>query len=397
MRRRDRGPGGDNSRPGSAHCAQVTSSSNHLINHGIENRTISRYETTAVYTHPNAEVDIVLVHGLNGSPEKTWTASNGIFWPLDLLPGSLKGLQANVLVYGYNADVYSGRIDRSASDNFIHHHAQTLVTSLTLFRRGEGTFKNPIVWVCHSLGGILVKRALLYSNDLIVRHHQIYRSLYVSTFGLIFLGTPHTGADVASWGLMLQAMSDVVIPRRFFESESVLLRTLKKDSETLANINNHFLDIYQRFRIHMVHENHKTDIKGTKIIVVDADSASPQLPGVTYYGVEATHSQLCKFASPSAPGFRALSTDIREWIIEAPAVIHGRWKAEEEDANRRMRNEIQEHIFPLVTETDAHREDVPTAALPQYQGRLIAPRGKDTARWRVFLQEDDGVHGFNAD
>jgi hypothetical protein len=266
MRRRDRGPGGDNSRPGSAHCAQVTSSSNHLINHGIENRTISRYETTAVYTHPNAEVDIVLVHGLNGSPEKTWTASNGIFWPLDLLPGSLKGLQANVLVYGYNADVYSGRIDRSASDNFIHHHAQTLVTSLTLFRRGEGTFKNPIVWVCHSLGGILVKRALLYSNDLIVRHHQIYRSLYVSTFGLIFLGTPHTGADVASWGLMLQAMSDVVIPRRFFESESVLLRTLKKDSETLANINNHFLDIYQRFRIHMVHENHKTDIKGTKLV-----------------------------------------------------------------------------------------------------------------------------------
>jgi hypothetical protein len=83
--------------------------------------------------------------------------------------------------------------------------------------------------------------------------------------------------------------------------------------------------------------------------VVDADSASPQLPGVTYYGVEATHSQLCKFASPSAPGFRALSTDIREWIIEAPAVIHGRWKAEEEDANRRMRNEIQEHIFPLVS------------------------------------------------
>jgi hypothetical protein len=219
-----------------------------------------------VYTHPDAEVDIVLVHGLNGAPDKTWAASNGVFWPRDLLPASLRGVPANVLVYGYNADVYSRRSDSSASDNFIHQHAQTLVTSLSLYRLSEGTFKNPIIWVCHSLGGILVKRALLYSNDVRADHHKHYRSIYVSTFGLIFLGTPHTGADAASWGLMLQAMSDAILPRKFFESESVLLKTLKKDNETLASINNHFLDIYQRFRIHMVHENHKTDIKGTKYV-----------------------------------------------------------------------------------------------------------------------------------
>jgi hypothetical protein len=231
---------------------------------GSNNRNIARYETTAVYTHPEAKVDIVLVHGLNGSPSTTWTASNGIFWPLDLLPTSLRGIPANVLVYGYNADVYTRHRDSSASDNFIHQHAQTLVTSLSLYRLSEGTFKNPIIWVCHSLGGILVKRALLYSNDVRAVFHEHYRSIYVSTFGLIFLGTPHTGADAASWGLMLQAMSDAILPRKFFESESILLKTLKRDNETLASINNHFLDIYQRFRIHMVHENHKTDVKGTK-------------------------------------------------------------------------------------------------------------------------------------
>jgi hypothetical protein len=219
-----------------------------------------------VYTHPDAEVDIVLVHGLNGAPDKTWTSADGTFWPTDLLPASLRGAQANVLVYGYNADVYSATSRSSASDNFLHQHAQTLVTSLTLFRRGEGTARNPLVWVCHSLGGLLAKRALLYSADLRGAHHEPYRSIYVSTYALVFLGTPHTGADAASWGLMLQAMADAVVPRRFFETESVLLRTLKKDNETLANINSHFLDIYQRFRIHMVHEDHKTDIKGTKYV-----------------------------------------------------------------------------------------------------------------------------------
>lgn len=259
------------------------------------NRSVSRYETTAVYTHPDAKVDIVLVHGLNGCPDKTWTSKDGVFWPVDLLPASLKGLQANILVYGYNADVYSRRNDRSASDNFIHQHAQTLVTSLTLFRKSEGTFKNPIIWVAHSLGGILVKRALLYSNDVRSSHHEDYRSIYVSTFGLMFLGTPHTGSDMATWGLVLQGMSDAIMPKKFFESESVLLKTLKKDNETLSNINNHFLDIYQRFRIHMAHENHKTDIKGTKYAT----------PSTMYILAHANLTQdarrRCQLGQPTAP------------------------------------------------------------------------------------------------
>lgn len=72
------------------------------------------------------------------------------------------------------------------------------------------------------------------------------------------------GSDVASWALMLQGMADAVLPKRLFESESVLLRTLKKDCETLMDINDHFMDVFPRFRIHMAHENHKTDIKGSK-------------------------------------------------------------------------------------------------------------------------------------
>lgn len=200
-------------------------------------------------------------------PDKTWTAKNGTFWPLDLLPLAFKNAHANIMVYGYNADVYSKKNDRTASYNFIHQHAQSLVTNLTLHRRSEGTFKNPIIWVCHSLGGILVKRALLYSSDVREPHLEDLRSIFVSTFGLVFLGTPHVGSDAATWGLILQAMSDAVIPKRFFDSESVLLKTLKKDNETLANINSHFLDIYQRFEIHMVRENQKTDIKGHKYVI----------------------------------------------------------------------------------------------------------------------------------
>lgn len=86
-----------------------------------------------------------------------------------------------------------------------------------------------------------------------------------------------------------------------------------------------------------------------RTLVVDTNSASPQLPGVTYYGIEATHSQMCKFAGPSAPGFRTLSTDVRQWVLDAPGVIRLRWAVEDEEGKRRVRCEIQERISPLVS------------------------------------------------
>ncbi|SPQ24667.1 1af3a6ee-40fd-4363-852d-8a8be1b037e7 [Thermothielavioides terrestris] len=320
-----------------------------------------RFELTAVYRHPEAKADIVLVHGLNGAPDKTWTASNGVYWPTDLLPASLKDQHADVLVYGYNADVYGAFWERPAkhpSDNFIHHHAQTLVTTLTHYRKSEGTERRPIIWVAHSLGGIVTKRALLYSDDVRDPRQEDLRSIVVSTYGIIFLGTPHGGANAAAWSGMIQRMADVVVPRKIFESESVLLKSLRKDSETLEQINSHFLDIYQKFRIHMAHENHKTDVKGTKILVVDAASASPQLPGVTYYGIEATHSDMCKFDSDQAPGYRTVSTAIREWIADAPNVIPVRWQVE--DAQRRVRANLENFERARLYQGSA-----PSSAAPQ--------------------------------
>lgn len=215
-----------------------------------------------MYSHPKATADIVLVHGLNGAPDHTWTASNGVFWPTQLLPATLVDAPANIIVYGYNADVATWKKDSSPTANFAYQHAQNLVMSLATHRRNAGATKNPIIWVCHSLGGIIAKRALLYSYDVLDPELDICRSIYVSTYAMIFLGTPHTGSNLASWGHALQGMSGIV-PRKFFDSEPALLETLKKDNVVLQEINLHFRDIYRRFKIHMVRENQKTDLKWT--------------------------------------------------------------------------------------------------------------------------------------
>lgn len=107
-------------------------------------------------------------------------------------------------------------------------------------------------------------------------------------------------------------------------------------------------------------------------MVVDANSASPQLPGVTYYGIEATHSRMCKFPSPSAPGYRTVSTDIRQWVLDAPSIIQVRWQVEEEENAMKMRNELHERISPLVS---LHMEILAAKSAPSNAWQISQSQG----------------------
>ncbi|KAK3942073.1 protein SERAC1 [Diplogelasinospora grovesii] len=312
-------------------------------------RKIRRYELTTVYEHPEAKADIILVHGLGGGPEKTWTSKDKekVFWPTDLLPKSLEGQHANILVYGYNADVSTSLwLSKRPSRNYVQQHAQNLVSHLTAYRKDQKTTKRPIIWIAHSLGGIVVKKALLYSSELQNDDQEAYRSVYVSTYALIFLGTPHTGSDAASWGVMLQCMARTTLPVIIY-TEPTLVRTLKKDSETLTTINTQFLQIYEKFKIHAYYESLATEIAGFKFVVVDYSSATPPLPNVTPYGIEATHSGMCKFANEDAPGYRNVATAIREWVAEAPEEISRRWGEEEKSRRDRRIARIDEQTRQL--------------------------------------------------
>ena len=58
---------------------------------------------------------------------------------------------------------------------------------------------------------------------------------------------------------------------------------------------------------------------------------------------------MCKFESATAPGYRTVSTAIRDWVREAPTVIAIRWRVEDEDRLVRAKQEIEERIRPFVS------------------------------------------------
>jgi hypothetical protein len=79
------------------------------------------------------KVDIVFVHGLNGSPHDSWTSkTTGCFWPVDLLPDILAAQRPRILTYGYNANV-TAFTDGVSRDSVVSH-AETLASSLAANR-----------------------------------------------------------------------------------------------------------------------------------------------------------------------------------------------------------------------------------------------------------------------
>jgi hypothetical protein len=80
----------------------------------------------------NPIVDIVAVHGLNGSHETTWTAKNNVKWLQDekMLPAKIPN--ARIFSWGYDANTHS---TKSLTAMYLYDHAQNLVSDLSLERR----------------------------------------------------------------------------------------------------------------------------------------------------------------------------------------------------------------------------------------------------------------------
>lgn len=102
-------------------------------------------------------VDIVAIHGLNGHREKTWRMSaTGLNWLSDEQCLRRDMPNAWVLTFGYNSRTYFSRTDSDVQD-----FASELLAELMANRKTHIERQRPIVFICHSLGGIVFKQVSL--------------------------------------------------------------------------------------------------------------------------------------------------------------------------------------------------------------------------------------------
>lgn len=100
-------------------------------------------------------VSLVAVHGLGGHWKQTWTGESSKIWLQDFLPEQLKdaGINARVFSYGYNSDT---AFSKAVTD--IDDEAAMLLARLDGDRQTNEEKSRPILFISHSLGGIVVKK-----------------------------------------------------------------------------------------------------------------------------------------------------------------------------------------------------------------------------------------------
>lgn len=112
-------------------------------------------------------------------------------------------------------------------------HGTSLLNALEALRWDSPTC--PIVFVAHSLGGLILKEALRRSWRA-QNYEQDLRTVYDSMAAIIFMGTPHRGSQYADWGVILR---NVAVASGFDASDRNL-RDLKIDSPLLEILREDF-------------------------------------------------------------------------------------------------------------------------------------------------------------
>ncbi|UPK91249.1 hypothetical protein LCI18_002184 [Fusarium solani-melongenae] len=145
----------------------------------------------------NCKADIVFVHGLTGNSDSTWRHENAeLPWPEELLARDIS--DCKILKYDYKISAV-GHLDK----NTLRDLAADLLSELVNWRR-ENESERPIIFVAHSLGGLLVKRILPESQS-----RDPPYNIGALTRGVIFLGTPHCASRLKPHGYrILRALQD---------------------------------------------------------------------------------------------------------------------------------------------------------------------------------------------
>lgn len=93
-----------------------------------------------------------------------------------------------------------------------------------------------------------------------------YKSIFEATRGVIFLGTPHRGSDLAVWGHMMSSLAKLAMQ----DSNQQILDSLAPNNELLNRFNQNFLQLFSQrtFGVHSFYEaKAMTGIYGIKGLV----------------------------------------------------------------------------------------------------------------------------------
>ncbi|TVY71302.1 Protein SERAC1, partial [Lachnellula suecica] len=305
---------------------------------------------------PAPAVDIIAVQGLGANPYYTWVKKvpvekskkrswaqiskdespqeehnkrdddnpREVMWPRDVLVPLFTN--ARIATYSYESDWRDRHIKTS-----LRECAEQFLNILKQHRQHANEHQRPIILIGHSLGSLVIQQALV-----IAVHQQEFQDLRLSVAGIIFLGAPFQGSEVANFGEWLARLSLL---------DSSLLQVLKKGNRELYELSTDFCGSYNDWDLVCFYEKKDASFGGllhakvrkmlplsflaliNSVHIVNAQSAS--IPGKRRIFLNADHSGLNKFSGEHDENFALVLPEIRRIVIHGPSIVAERFRAKD--------------------------------------------------------------------
>ncbi|KAK4234896.1 Inversin, partial [Achaetomium macrosporum] len=273
-----------------------------------------------------------------------------VYWPADLACQTIPN--SRILTYGYDAKVRHW-LKGQVSKKTVYDHAWDMLCSLEAFRRDPNEERRPIVFIAHSLGGIVVKEALRRARACQPSKPHLY-SILEATSSIIFFGTPHGGADPRNFIHHILAASAQALG---VQVNQQIVDTLMPNSERLTELREEFPAICQErnWLVYSFQEEYGVGaLLGTK--VVEDRSSCLNTPTLeTRQFISSNHMDMCRFPGLQDP----------EYVKVAAAMgrIMGTIEARSQDTPRATDSEHINRELSVVED-----EHLPPAQEARYQG-----------------------------
>jgi pimeloyl-ACP methyl ester carboxylesterase len=238
--------------------------------------------------NPSRKGDVIFVHGLGGNARSTWhpeERQDDNFW-LSWLSKDIEDV--GIWSFGYEAE--PSKFKGSAMPIF--DQASNLLEWIEI----KGLGQKPLIFITHSLGGLLVKSMLNTA--------QTYRKQEIieQTKGIVFLATPHTGSHLAN---LISKIGTIA-------RTTVSVEELKSHSPQLRQLNEWYRENARNFGIVTKVYYETRPFNG--ILVVDEDSANLGIEGIKPIAVPEDHISIAKPKSKDNLVYLGVQRFIRENI-----------------------------------------------------------------------------------
>ncbi|KAF8247189.1 hypothetical protein K440DRAFT_629762 [Wilcoxina mikolae CBS 423.85] len=271
------------------------------------------YGITPLYHPPQSEpqYDVIAVCGLSAHAFGSWKSPSQsyVMWLRDILPLDFPDFR--VLAWGYESDLK----DPTASRNITSFSRQLLMAILGA--RELTTAKHrPIIFVGHSLGGLIIKQALV---DAAEGNSPNDKAILDSCIGILLFGVPNRGLNNENMLSLVKGMKSAPFVHDLMEG-SELLRRLDFSFERTYEEHlksSPVVSFYEMKDTNTVQETPGGGWArtGKPIRMVSQDSATCFIRAMEshhHIPIFTDHSRLVKFSSRDDQNYLAVYSEINE-------------------------------------------------------------------------------------